>query len=64
MAPPGRRVYGGGGYGGSRTVLPDGHGRHHPLSGFGGFGGGDGDGGRGRLSSGEQGFGLDLHLSL
>ena len=64
VAPPGRRVYGGGGYGGSRTVLPDGHGRHHPLSGFGGFGGGDGDGGRGRLSSGEQGFGLDLHLSL
>ncbi|XP_061347018.1 zinc finger protein 6-like [Gastrolobium bilobum] len=53
----------GGRLGGSVTVttaLPDGRGHHQPLPGFGGFTGGDGGG---RLHS-EQGFGLDLQLSL
>ncbi|KAI4346894.1 hypothetical protein L6164_007757 [Bauhinia variegata] len=52
---PARRVYATGGYGGpAATALPDAGARPIPV--IGGFGGGDG--------GGDQGFGLDLHLSL
>ncbi|KAI4352209.1 hypothetical protein L6164_006482 [Bauhinia variegata] len=55
FAAPGRRVYATGGYGGSAvTALPDIGARPTPI--INSFGGGDG--------GSDQGFGLDLHLSL
>ncbi|MED6217359.1 hypothetical protein PIB30_016983 [Stylosanthes scabra] len=73
VAPPGRRVYGGGGgdnqFEGSNLFktswLPDGRNHHHHchLSGFDAVDSDKIDGGD-RFNSSEEGFKLNLHLSL